>query len=202
MSLEKINKYHLILASGSPRRQYLLREIGIQFEVKVREVDEQWPPHLHREEIPIYLSALKAAAFEPSELGPNNILITADTIVLLNSEVVGKPRDRADAIEILEKLSGNRHEVITGVTLRTSGRQQSFSVESEVWFRKFEREEIEWYIDTFKPYDKAGAYGIQEWIGYVGIERIHGSFFNVMGLPTQRLYVELLHLIEKLSANS
>ncbi len=198
MSLEKINKYHLILASGSPRRQYLLKEIGINFEVKLREVEERWPEGLHRQEIPVFLSELKASAFQSNELPENTILITADTIVLLNGEVVGKPRDRADAIDILSRLSGNRHEVITGVTLKTATILHSFSVESEVWFRAFEQEEIEWYIDTFKPYDKAGAYGIQEWIGYVGIERINGSFYNVMGLPTQRLYLELLKMIDRL----
>lgn len=196
MSLARINQYHLILGSSSPRRQYLLKEIGIQFETMLREVDEKWPPHLHREEIPVYLSELKAGAFPETEFANNTILITADTIVLLDGAVVGKPTDRSDAINILQKLSGNRHEVITGVTLRTATKTHSFSVESEVWFRKFDLDEIEWYIDTFKPYDKAGAYGIQEWIGYVGIERINGSFFNVMGLPTQRLYVELLHLID------
>lgn len=195
MSLDKINQYHIILASQSPRRQYLMQEIGINYEIQVREVDEQWPKELRREEIPLFLCELKSEAFHPRDFRDDTILITADTIVFLDDEVVGKPRDRDDAIQILNKLSGRKHEVITGVCLRTNKLKHSFTAESEVWFRPFAPDEIEWYIDTYKPYDKAGAYGIQEWIGYVGIERITGSFYNVMGLPTQRLYIELLKLI-------
>lgn len=198
MSLEKINHYQIILASGSPRRRYLMQEIGIQFTTDVREVAEEWPAHLQREEIPVFLSQLKAAAFTSEELNRNIIVITADTIVLLEGEVVGKPDDREHAIAILQKLSGKRHEVITGVTLTNPLLKRSFSVESEVWFRKFPLSEIEWYVDTYQPFDKAGAYGIQEWIGYVGIEKINGSFYNVMGLPTQRLYMELLDFIASL----
>ncbi len=198
MSLDTINKHHIILASGSPRRQYLLKEIGVEFDVMVPDVEEHWPDHLKRAQIPLFLCELKAGAFPSKVLQNDSILITADTIVLHDGDVVGKPIDRADAIRILKKLSGGKHEVITGVCLRTQKFRQSFSVESEVWFRPFEEDEIAWYIDTYKPYDKAGAYGIQEWIGYVGIERIHGSFYNVMGLPTQRLYQELLKLISRM----
>lgn len=197
MSLEIINKWKIILASRSPRRQYLLSEIGIKFNVILKDVDEIWPKELHREEIPRYLCKLKAEAFNINDLSHDTILITADTIVLLDNRVVGKPKDRKDAITILKSLSGRKHEVITGVCLKTCEKEVIFDVESEVWFRNFDTSEIEWYVDTFKPYDKAGAYGIQEWIGYVGIERINGSFYNVMGLPTQRLYVELLKLIQK-----
>jgi septum formation protein len=195
MSIEKINQHHIILASGSPRRQYLLKEIGINFDVVVREVEEVWPSQLKREEIPCFLCELKASAFDISDLKKDTILITADTVVLLDGNVVGKPKDYRDAVEILTKLSGKKHEVITGVCLKTIEKQVVFYVESEVWFRNFEQPEIEWYITHYKPFDKAGAYGVQEWIGYVGIEKINGSFYNVMGLPTQRLYLELLKLI-------
>jgi septum formation protein len=192
---EKINNYHIILASRSPRRQYLLKEVGINFEVIVRDVEEIWPPDLYREEIPRYLCKLKAAAFDMAEFTDNTIIITADTMVLLNDQVVGKPVDRDDAIDILKRLSGNKHEVITGVCLKGKNKESVFHVESDVYFRCFSDAEIEWYVDHYQPYDKAGAYGIQEWIGYVGIEKINGSFFNVMGLPTQRLYVELCKFI-------
>jgi septum formation protein len=195
MSVEKINQHHIILASGSPRRQYLLKEIGINFDVIVREVKEVWPTQLKREEIPCFLCELKASAFDNSDLKKDTILITADTVVLLEGNIVGKPKDYNDAVEILTKLSGKKHEVITGVCLKTIEKQIVFYAESEVWFRKFEQPEIEWYITHYKPFDKAGAYGVQEWIGYVGIEKINGSFYNVMGLPTQRLYIELLKLI-------
>lgn len=197
MSLEQINQFHIILASQSPRRQYLMQEIGINFEVQVREVEERWPKGLHREEIPLFLCELKSDAFHPEDFRDDTILITADTIVLLDGKVVGKPTDREDAIRILKALSGRKHEVITGVCLRTNKKKHRFFAESEVWFRHFDPAEIEWYVDTYNPLDKAGAYGIQEWIGYVGIERIHGSFYNVMGLPTQRLYLELMKLINE-----
>jgi septum formation protein len=193
---EKINQHHIILASRSPRRQYLLNELGINFEVLIRDVEEVWPPELFREEIPCYLCKLKADAFNIKEYDDQTIIITADTVVLLNDQVVGKPVDRADAISILKRLSGNKHEVITGVCLLSKQKETIFHVESDVYFRRFSDAEIEWYIDKYQPYDKAGAYGIQEWIGYVGIEKINGSFFNVMGLPTQRLYIELCRFIE------
>jgi septum formation protein len=193
----KINQYHIILASRSPRRQYLLEEVGIHFDVIVKDVEERWPIELFREEIPCYLCKLKADAFDMEEYENHTIIITADTVVLLNDEVVGKPADRQDAIAILKRLSGMKHEVITGVCLRSKNKEQIFHVESDVYFRHFSDEEIEWYVDTYQPYDKAGAYGIQEWIGYVGIEKINGSFFNVMGLPTQRLYLELCRFIDE-----
>jgi septum formation protein len=191
-----INQWQIILASRSPRRQYLLKEVGIKFQVIIRDVEEVWPPELFREEIPCYLCELKAKAFSPEELPGKTIVITADTVVLLHDQIVGKPVDRNDAIQILKRLSGKKHEVITGVCIKSSRKQTVFHVESDVYFREFSEKEIEWYVDRFQPYDKAGAYGIQEWIGYVGIEKINGSFFNVMGLPTQRLYLELCKFIK------
>jgi septum formation protein len=191
-----INQWQIILASRSPRRQYLLKEVGIKFQVIVRDVEEVWPPELFREEIPCYLCELKAKAFSPEELPGKTMVITADTIVLLDNKVVGKPVDREDAIHILKRLSGKKHEVITGVCIKSNRKQTVFHVESDVYFREFSEKEIEWYVDKCQPYDKAGAYGIQEWIGYVGIEKINGSFFNVMGLPTQRLYLELCKFIK------
>lgn len=183
-------EYHLILASSSPRRQQLMRDAGMTFEVRTKEVEERYPADLTAEEIPVYLSKLKASAFE-KELKPNDLLITADTVVCLHGEVIGKPHDREDAIRILQRLSGNRHTVVTGLCLTTAKQQRVLSVSTDVYFRTLEEDEILYYIDTYKPFDKAGAYGIQEWIGYVGIERIDGSFYNVMGLPVQTLYREL-----------
>jgi septum formation protein len=196
MSVEKINSRQIILASSSPRRQELMKGLGIKFTILIREVEEVWPQGMPIREIPSFLADLKADAFSMDEFADGAILITADTVVILDGQVLGKPRDRQDAIEILSKLSGAKHEVITGVCLRSKERSSAFDVCSEVWFRKFSKDEIEWYVDTYSPFDKAGAYGVQEWIGYAGIERINGSFYNVMGLPTQRLYLELEKLIE------
>lgn len=187
--------FHFILASQSPRRQALLREIGLKFEVQVKPTDEFYPPELEREAIALYVSRKKAEAFNFNELPENTLLITADTIVWLDGNCVGKPVDEADAIDILAKLSGNMHTVYTAVCLQTRDRFHSFSVSTNVYFRKLEMEEIRHYVETCKPLDKAGAYGIQEWIGYIGVERIEGSYFNVMGLPVQRLYCELKHFL-------
>ncbi len=188
---EKLKSYRVILASGSPRRRQLLREAGIDYELaEGYDVEEVFPSTLAAEEVPAYLSELKSKAF-PNVLNPNDILITADTGVCLHGDLIGKPVDRDDALAILGRLSGNKHTVVTGVTLRTTDRKRTFSVYSDVFFRGLTTGEIVHYVDTYKPYDKAGAYGVQEWIGCVGIERIDGSFYNVMGLPTQRLYVEL-----------
>ncbi|MGE0021435.1 MAG: Maf family nucleotide pyrophosphatase [Draconibacterium sp.] len=183
--------YNYILASKSPRRQELLRELGINFSVEILEVDESFPNNLIREEIPVFLAELKAKPFT-GKLNKNDLLITADTIVWLNGEVFGKPVDRNDAIEILKKLSDNEHQVISGVCLTSAQKQKSFFSVSNVRFKKLSADEINFYIDEYKPYDKAGAYGIQEWIGYIGITHIEGSFFNVMGLPVQQLYTEIL----------
>lgn len=182
--------YRLILASSSPRRQQLMREAGFDFEVRLREVPEVYPDDLPVEQVPEYLARLKASAFK-GDLQENELLITADTIVSIHGKVVGKPRDREHAVEMLRELSGNRHTVISGLCLTTNREQRSCSVRTDVFFRELTEEEIVYYVDRYRPLDKAGAYGIQEWIGYVGIEKIDGSFYNVMGLPVQTLYRQL-----------
>jgi len=189
--LENINTKKVILASRSPRRQYLLKGLGIEFEVWVKnDVDEQYPSHLSYEEIPVFLARRKAQTFT-DKLKNNHLLITADTIVWCEEQVLDKPKDFHDAREILNKLSGNKHLVITGVCIKTLEKEVAFFVSTDVYFSNLTNQEIEYYLDKYKPYDKAGAYGIQEWIGYIGIEKIEGSYFNVMGLPVQRLYTEL-----------
>ncbi len=185
-----------MLASQSPRRRALLKELG--FPVKIVQppnVDEIFPNHLKAGEIPVYLSQLKADAYvEP--VPDDCILVTADTIVWLNNEVIGKPVDTEDAIAMLKKLSGNKHQVFTGVCLKYKGVCHHFCDETSVYFRSLSDEEIDYYVNLYKPLDKAGAYGVQEWIGFVGVERIEGSYFNVMGLPTHLLYSKILELIE------
>ena len=194
---EKLQPYRLLLASQSPRRRELIAGSGIPFTLTERyECEECYPATLPAKEVPAYLSRLKSEAY-PTPLQPNDILLTADTVVILEGEVLGKPKDREDALRMVARLAGNRHTVVTGVTLRTATRIETFSAESDVWFRPLSEEEIAYYVDTYRPFDKAGSYGIQEWIGYVGIERIDGSFYNVMGLPIQRLYVELEKFINK-----
>lgn len=181
----------IILASNSPRRKELLAGLGIDYEVRtLPDIDESFPAHLQGGEIPLYISKEKADAYKPM-LKPGELIITADTIVWLNGEVLGKPRDREDAISMLHKLSGNTHEVFTGVTLTTTEKQRSFYAETKVTFAQLSDEEIVYYVDKYQPFDKAGSYGVQEWVGYIGVERIEGSYFNVMGLPVQRLYREL-----------
>ena len=188
---DKLKSWRLILASQSPRRRQLLGEAGIDFQLALRyECDEVYPSQLPAAEVAEYLSRLKSDAY-PQSLAPNDILLTADTVVVVDNRILGKPANREEAIAMIESLSGREHEVITGVTLRNTVKTVSFSSHSVVRFRHLSREEIEYYVDTYAPMDKAGAYGIQEWIGYVGIEGIEGSFFNVMGLPVQRLYCEL-----------
>ena len=189
---DKLKGKKIILGSKSPRRQSLLKQLGLDFEVKSKSVEEVYPENIDKEEIAIHLAELKAKAFEEELSDNNTILITADTIVWMDGKVLGKPIDRQDAIKTLRKLSGKTHEVITGVCLISSNKKKSFCVNTKVFFSKLTDEEIEYYIDTFKPYDKAGAYGIQEWIGYIGIDRIEGSFYNVVGLPVKALYDELL----------
>ena len=199
---KKLENYNFILASASPRRRQLLADCGISFTLADKfECDESFPTTMPCCEVAQYISVLKSNAY-PNPLSEKDILLTADTVVVAENSILGKPADRAEAIEMLTLLSGRKHTVITGVTIRTVSRICSFSVESSVYFRKLTAEEIDYYIDTYKPFDKAGAYGIQEWIGYVAIEGIEGSFFNVMGLPVQRLYVELEHFIEADLLNS
>lgn len=187
----------LILASNSPRRKELLRGLGLEFETRIVDgIDEKYPSHLVGEQIPLYISKEKAQAYLPT-LGSEELLITADTIVYLpcltepQGRVLGKPRDPDEAAEMLRLLSGRTHEVITGVTLTSLQRSVGFASTSKVTFAPLSDEEINYYVQHFMPLDKAGAYGIQEWIGYVGVSRIEGSFYNVMGLPVQRLYEEL-----------
>ena len=184
-------QWSIILASNSPRRKELLAELGIDYEVRtLPDIDESYPAHLQGGDIPLYISKEKADAYKPM-LQPGELIITADTIVWLNGEVLGKPHVREDAISMLHKLSGNTHEVFTGVTLTTTEKQHSFYAETKVSFAQLSDEEIVYYVDKYQPFDKAGSYGVQEWIGFIGVERIEGSYFNVMGLPVQRLYREL-----------
>lgn len=187
----KLNNYHLILASKSPRRQQLLKDIGVDFEIRLKEVDEIYPPTLKGKEVALFLSDLKASAFK-NNIQANEVLLTSDTIVCLGEKILGKPKNREHAIEMLGELSGKKHEVITAVTLTSATKQHSFAVSTEVYFKPLTIEEITYYIDNYQPYDKAGSYGIQEWIGYIGIEKIVGSYFNVMGLPVKEVYEELI----------
>jgi septum formation protein len=191
MYIQQLNRNRFILGSRSPRRQYLLSELGLKFHVFTRHVEENYPPELLREEIPLYLCEKKSKALD-DVLTANTIVITADTIVWIDNTNLGKPGDEAEAVQILKQLSGRKHEVLTGVCLRSTARTHSFYACSEVYFNPLRAAEIDYYVKHYKPYDKAGAYGIQEWIGYVGIEKINGSFYNVMGLPVQQLYNELL----------
>jgi septum formation protein len=195
MLLNQIKEYQVILASGSPRRKELLKGMGINYVVALgQDVDETYPPGLPPEQVPEFLARLKAQAF-PRSLSDSELLLTADTIVQCKGQVLGKPADAADAVRMLQTLSGDRHEVLTGVCMRTRHHEKCFTARSAVTFRRLSPAEIAYYVDTYKPFDKAGAYGVQEWIGYIGIEHIEGSYFNVMGLPTQRLYVELSEFI-------
>ncbi|MFA5647820.1 MAG: Maf family nucleotide pyrophosphatase [Bacteroidales bacterium] len=186
----------IVLASQSPRRQQLLKELGLPFEVRLNgEVNESYPSNMGYLDIPVYLAQKK---IEPvvATLANNEILIASDTIVWCKGKVLGKPVNRQDAIDMLTELSGTNHSVVTGVAITDGKRVQTFSSVTEVYFRSLSDSEKSYYVDNFKPFDKAGAYGIQEWIGYVAVERIEGSYFNVMGLPVQKLYSELLSFLE------
>ena len=186
--LSNLKKYHIILASKSPRRQELLRGMGVNFEILTKETPENYPADLPLDEVPKYLSLQKSLAFDDDELPADYLLITSDTVVICEGEILGKPKDREDAERMLQLLSGKTHHVVTGVTVRSAEKTVSFAVRSNVTFAQLDAEEIDYYIEHCKPYDKAGAYGIQEWIGYVGISGLEGSFYNVMGLPTRKLY--------------
>jgi len=190
MSMLKLD-YHIILASNSPRRRELLSGLGLDYEVRTLPgIDESYPDTLQGEEIPVYISSKKASAYLDA-LKDNELLITADTIVWLDGRVLGKPADEDEARQMLRDLSGKTHQVITGVTLATTTFQKSFASVSQVTFASLTEEEISYYVSHYHPMDKAGSYGVQEWIGFIGVERIEGSYFNVMGLPVQRLYREL-----------
>jgi len=188
---EKLKGKKILLASKSPRRSYLLKELGVEFELLDIEVDEDYPDKLKRESIPLFLSKLKAETAK-SSLKENEIIITADTIVWIGNTVLNKPKDLIEAKLMLTKLSGKMHEVITAVSINSSKKSTSFYAVTEVWFKQLRPEEIDYYVQQFQPLDKAGAYGAQEWIGYIGVEKINGSYFNVMGLPLHELYEELL----------
>ena len=191
MVKQKRMNYHLILASNSPRRQELLKGLDWPFEVRVKAgIDETYPDDLSAEEVPLYLSKLKAEAY-CAELQPEELLITADTIVVVGNKILGKPRNAADAKTMLALLSGRTHQVVTGVSLTTQHKQVAFKVVTDVTFKALSQTEINYYVDTYKPLDKAGAYGVQEWIGYIGVTALNGSYYNVMGFPVQRVYEEL-----------
>jgi septum formation protein len=179
----------LILASNSPRRRQIFSDAGYTFTVADNKVDESYPPDMPAREVAKYLAHKKALGFELKL--KNEVVITADTIVILNNKIIGKPKDAADAIEILHTLSGQMHQVVTGICIFSSEKIELFDDIAEVSFVPLAEEEIRHYVDTYKPFDKAGAYGIQEWIGMIGIQSIHGSFYNVMGLPIHKLYKEL-----------
>ena len=186
--LSNLNKYQIILASKSPRRQELLRGMGVEFSIMTKETDESFPAVMPLDEVPQYLSLQKSLAFNDDELPADYLLITSDTVVICEGEILGKPKDREDAARMLRLLSGKTHHVVTGVTVRSAETTEAFAVRSDVTFAELNAEEIDYYIEHCRPFDKAGAYGIQEWIGYVGISGLEGSFYNVMGLPTRRLY--------------
>jgi septum formation protein len=183
----------IILASQSPRRQDLLRKVGFDFEVHTQNIEEVFPDEMEPEAVPLFLAQLKAKSFE--NLADDEMLITADTVVLLKRKLIGKPKDLQEAQTLLEELSGKMHEVITGIHLRYKGREHSFSEVTRVYFRKLSIEDIQYYLKTQAPLDKAGAYGIQDWIGLIGVEKIEGCFYNVMGLPVSRLYQEIQRLL-------
>ena len=187
----------IILASKSPRRIELMQQAGLEFTVQTAgEIAETYPSELQREEIPLFIARKKANAFlQAVNIPDHTIVITADTVVWINNCALGKPADRKEAIDMLAALSGNMHQVFTGVCLTTNRKQHAFADESKVYFKELTEAEIAFYVDRFKPFDKAGAYGIQEWIGLIGIEKIEGSYHNIVGLPIQKLYVELQQLM-------
>ena len=194
MTLDNLKKYHIILASNSPRRRELLAGLGIDYEVKTLPgLEESYPDNLQGEEIPVYIAREKADAYRP-HIRKDELIITADTIVWLDGEVLGKPKDEADACRMLRQLSGRVHQVITGVCITTADTQRAFATTTDVTFDTLSEEEIDYYVKNYRPLDKAGAYGVQEWIGFIGVTRLEGSYFNVMGLPVQRLYKELKKL--------
>jgi septum formation protein len=194
MLTDSLKKYRIILASRSPRRQQLLRDMGLRFDVVIRDFVEDYPENLSGEEIAFYLARMKAKTFR-NEISDNEIVITADTIVWCNKRVLVKPADKNEAVMMIRDLSANTHEVITGVSILSALKGKTFTESTKVTFDKLTEEEIIYYVDKYKPFDKAGAYGIQEWIGIVACSRIEGSYFNVVGLPVQKLYKELKEFV-------
>ncbi len=197
MLKEQLSSFNLVLGSQSPRRQYLLKELGVEFETRVISTDEEFDPSMAEPDIAEFLAHQKALAHQPKG---NELIITADTIVCFDGDILNKPADKAESIEMLTRLSGNTHEVITGVCLYHKDATRIFHERTSVTFHPLSQEEIEHYIDTCQPFDKAGSYGIQEWMGYAGIKSIEGDFFNVMGLPLQLLYRELITFSQELEA--
>ena len=184
-------KYKLILASNSPRRKELLAGLGVPFEVRVlQDIDEHYPENLPVNEVARYIAKEKADAYRRI-VAPDELIITADTVVIVGDEILGKPVDEADAVRMLKLLSGRTHQVMTGVCLLTAEKERCFDVTTDVTFKALTDEEIHYYVNRYRPFDKAGAYGIQEWIGYIGVTGLNGSYYNVMGLPVQRIYQEL-----------
>lgn len=193
MIKKKLAKYNIILASGSPRRQQFFKDLDLDFEIRLKEIEEIYPKHLKATEITDFLADLKAQPFK-NELTGNDLLITSDTIVWLNNKALGKPKNYEEAFQMLSDLSGNTHQVITSVSITNLHFQTVFNDTTTVYFKNLSKEEIDYYINTYQPFDKAGAYGIQEWIGKIGINKIEGSYFTVMGLPVHKLYKELMNL--------
>jgi septum formation protein len=197
MLKNRLKSKNLILASGSPRRQELLKSLGVPFEIRIREIDEVYPKHLKKSEISDYIAQLKSNAFV-EELNPKDLLITSDTIVWYHNMALGKPKSKDDAFQMLQKLSGKTHEVITSVCLKSLQKEDIFNSITKVTFKELSSEEIQFYIDNYNPMDKAGAYGIQDWIGQIGVTKIEGSYFNVMGFPIHKIYSQLLKFSEEL----
>ena len=195
MLRKHLENHTIILASGSPRRHYFFKELDIPFTIDVREVEEVYPPHLKASEITNYLAQLKASVFQ--DISENEILITSDTIVWKDGIAIGKPRDRNEAIAMLQNLSASMHEVFTSVCFTLQKEQITVCDSTKVWFKELSLSEIEYYLDTCKPFDKAGSYGIQDWLGYIGIEKLEGCFFNVMGLPTRLVYKTLMEIANR-----
>lgn len=187
---EKYNDYQIILASNSPRRKQFLKDLGLTFTVKPANVNEEYPSQLQGKDIALYIAQQKASVF--TNLNTNETVITCDTIVWIDNEALGKPENREEAIQMLQQLSGKTHEVISAVCIKSNQKEQLFYDVTEVRFNNLNQLDIEYYVDTFQPFDKAGSYGIQEWIGFIGIEKINGSYTNVVGMPMEKLYNELI----------
>jgi len=194
MLKEKLKNYNLILASGSPRRQQFFKELDLDFTINTKPVDEIFSENLQGSEITDYLSQLKASVF--TDLAKNDILVTSDTIVWFQGKALNKPQNRDEAFEMINGLSGNTHEVITSVSFTTVDNQVTINDVTKVTFKKLTKEEIDYYIDNFQPYDKAGAYGIQEWFGYIAVTHLDGSYFNVMGMPLHKVYKTLMEIAD------
>jgi len=192
MLKEKLKNYHIILASKSPRRQQFFKDLNLDFTIQLKEVEEIYPKELKGVEITEFLADLKSKAF--TNLSDKDLLITSDTIVWLENEALGKPKDEADAFKMLQSLSGKKHEVISSISIKNNNFQKIISDVTSVYFKEISDEEINYYIKNYKPFDKAGGYGIQEWIGFIGIDKIEGSYFNVVGLPVHKLYEEFMKL--------